>query len=68
MKPLTKQGVRNLDLIPVKSVGRKLPMPPKEATVCRHDGGMYEHPMTGDTTCKLCGQSWYWDGIPYGAN
>lgn len=50
---LTKQGVRNLDHLPSKSVGIRLPEPPKQASlpmICYH--------LSGDDYgyCRACGE------------
>lgn len=33
---LTRQGVRDLNSLPSKSAGRKLPEPPKQSEGCKH--------------------------------
>lgn len=59
----TKQGVRDLDSLPSKPAGKKLSMPPKAATACRHP---HEDRKTiwasGDTYCGSCGKIWDWTG------
>lgn len=57
MTKLTKQGVRDLNDIPSKPRGRRLPMPPRP--ICSH-----AHTITrtiGDVlyeTCLTCNKSW----------
>lgn len=59
----TKQGVRNLDKLPGKSKGVRLPEPPKASQVCLHP--WVETTEYGDTVCRSCKKQWDWTGHPY---
>lgn len=63
MNKLTKQGVRNLDTIPSKSKGIKLPEPPKNQ-FCKHVNSK-KNQLTGDVECLDCGTLWDWNGNEY---
>jgi hypothetical protein len=51
---LTKQGVKNLDMLfPRKSVGRKLELPPGQLAGCKHSRMRVD--ADGDSICPDCG-------------
>lgn len=52
---LTRQGVRNLDYIKGKSVGRAYVPPPIDAIDCDHKKTELVDEETGDLQCKMCG-------------
>lgn len=63
---LTKQGVRDLNTLPGKSAGKKLTNPPSHQ-MCQHPASsIQEDFLSGVTTCKICGESWDYDGHPLG--
>lgn len=68
MSRLTKQGVRDLNHLPGKSKGRKLPDPPRPmpATAgCTHPTAFEEVLPDGGSYCNLCGKTFDWDGFSY---
>lgn len=55
----TKQGVRDLNHLKGKSVGKKLPMPPAHQ-MCKHPYSFrHEDQMSGIITCWGCGEVIY---------
>lgn len=59
----TKQGVRDLNSLPGKSVGKKYVPPPVMAMDCSHKGSV-RATETGESICLDCGQLWDWNGKP----
>lgn len=64
---LTKQGVRDLNHLKGKSVGKKLTMPPRQSLNCNHkDEGGRSTIVQGDEAtfhfdqCRQCGEIFYW--------
>jgi hypothetical protein len=57
LKKLTKQGVRNLDILPGKSAGRKLDAIPQDAQVCEHKN-IKQNFLHGFTYCADCSFQW----------
>lgn len=53
---LTKQGLKNLNFIKGKSVGRVLEMPPDFNRGCIHPSNAIYIDKDGDAQCKLCKQ------------
>jgi hypothetical protein len=62
---LTRQRVRDLNSLPGKSKGIRLPEPPKEAIVCKHRFEPIPWDIAGDSRCINCGEVRDWYGDPY---
>jgi len=55
---MTRQGVRDLNTIKGKSVGKKLTLPPPGVIPCLHlKKNLFAH-EDGATECGSCGQVW----------
>lgn len=64
MAKLTKQGVRDLNHLPGKTVGEKLEVPPIVID-CKCPSNRRVQIFSGDTLCKDCGKMWDWNGKSY---
>ena len=51
----TKQGVRDLDTLPGKSTGVRLPPAPKQLGPCRHPLSHNRRLESGHEKCMACG-------------
>jgi len=57
---LTNQGVRDLDSLPGKSLGKKYEMPPVSVD-CKHPPErIKKHRASGNSVCTVCNQEWDW--------
>jgi hypothetical protein len=55
---MTKQGVRDLNVLSGQSRGRVLTMPPAGALLCHHPKRKLISHDDGATECGSCGQVW----------
>lgn len=63
MSKFTKQGVRDLNHLPAKQVGRKFTLPPEQVD-CKHPKEKQRTTSQGMATiCTGCGLRWDGNGI-----
>jgi hypothetical protein len=59
MTKMTKQGVRDLDSLPAKPAGIRLPEPPKHVGLCHHPRSAELELESGFIKCTACGAITY---------